>query len=633
MLFKLDEVKKHYGSQDVLRGATVQINPGEKVALVGRNGAGKTTLFRILAGMEQPDDGTVARVRNLRLGFLQQQVDYSDESSLLDMALSVFAELQEMEREMRRLEHEMSHAEGDKLDQVMHSYSELQHAYDHSGGFSYHARAEAVLLGLGFKKSDFDRPAAKLSGGQKNRLALAQLLLGEPDILLLDEPTNHLDVDAIEWLEEFLINYKSAFIIISHDRYFLDRVVNRIIELDNGKLTSYTGNYSQYVIEREVQREIQQRHYEQQQEMIARTEDFIRRNIAGQKTKQAKSRRKMLAKLDRVEAVQADRSSGDFRLKPLVPTGEQVLVTKDLAAGFADKRLMDKLTFTIWRGEVLGIIGPNGSGKTTLVRTLLDKIAPLDGKIQWGANVVIGYYDQQLNTLDPDGTIIGEIRTMDPLAKDGDLRSFLAKFLFTGDDVFKQINNLSGGEKGRLALAKLIYSRANVLILDEPTNHLDVASREALEDALSEYQGTIIVISHDRYFLDRVATEILYVANGKAVPFDGSYSEWHEALLAEKATAQTASEVPIKNGSAPKKQQIKQSQPKKSKQTRTSEAIEAEIHALEAEFASVGESLASEEAARNPQLLAEISSRYKAIEEQLANLYNEWETVGAETGS
>jgi ATP-binding cassette subfamily F protein 3 len=631
MLFKLDEVKKHYGSQDVLRGATVQINPGEKVALVGRNGAGKTTLFRILAGVEQPDDGTVARVRNLRLGFLQQQVDYSEQSSMLDMALAVFAELQEMEREMRRLEHEMSHKEGDDLDQIMATYSELQHAYDHAGGFAYHAKTEAVLLGLGFTKSDFDRPAAKLSGGQKNRLALAQLLLGEPDILLLDEPTNHLDVDAIEWLEEFLIGYKSAFVIISHDRYFLDRVVQRIIELDNGKLTSYTGNYSQYVVEREVQREIQQRHYEQQQEMIARTEEFIRRNIAGQKTKQAKSRRKMLAKIDRVDAVQADRSSGDFRLKPLVPTGEQVLVTKNLAAGFAEKRLVDNLTFTLWRGEVLGIIGPNGSGKTTLVRTLLDTIAPLDGTVQWGANVNIGYYDQQLNTLDADNSIIAEIRTIDPLAKDGDLRSFLAKFLFTGDDVFKQISNLSGGEKGRLALAKLIYSRANVLILDEPTNHLDVASREALEDALSEYAGTIIVISHDRYFLDRVATEILYVAGGKAEPFDGSYSEWHEASLAQRYASQQPVEAQAKSEPV-KKQPAKSAQPKKSKQARTAEAIEAEIQNLEAEFASVGESLASEEAARNPQLLAEISARYRSIEAQLASLYNEWETVGTQAG-
>ena len=630
MLFKLDSVKKHYGSQDVLRGATVQINPSEKVALVGRNGAGKTTLFRILAGLEQPDGGTVSRVRNLRLGFLAQQVEFAENASLLDMALAVFSELQEMEREMRRLEHLMSDGEGD-LEQIMTDYSEIQHAYDHQGGFSYHAKAESVLLGLGFDKEHFDKPVKQLSGGQKNRLALAQLLLGEPDILLLDEPTNHLDVNAIEWLEEFLIAYKSAYIIISHDRYFLDRVAQKIIEMDNGRLTSYTGNYSAYVIEREVQREIQQRHYEQQQELISKTEEFIRRNLAGQKTKQAKSRRKMLAKLDRVEAAATDRSSGDFRLKQIVATGTQVLVTKKLAAGYADKRLVSNFSFTLRRGEVLGIIGPNGSGKTTLVRTLLDKIAPLDGKIQWGANVSIGYYDQQLNTLDPQNTIIGELRLLDGLAKDLELRSFLAKFLFTGDDVFKQISNLSGGEKGRLALAKLIYSRVNVLILDEPTNHLDVASREALEDALSEYEGTIIVISHDRYFLDRVATQILNVEDGHAELFDGSYSEWHEMLLARQKAAQAPPPQPAAVDT--KKQPAKQNQPKKQKTPiKTAQAIEAEIHTLEAEFASVAESMASEEAARNPNLLAELSTKYTAIEQTLASLYTEWEAVGSEAG-
>ena len=632
MLFKLDSVKKHYGSQDVLRGVTVQINPSEKVALVGRNGAGKTTLFRILAGLEQPDDGTVARVRNLRLGFLAQQVEFAEHATLLDMALAVFSELQQMETEMRRLEHLMSDGEGD-LEQIMHDYSDIQHAYEHQGGFSYHAKAEAVLLGLGFNQEHFDRQVTQLSGGQKNRLALAQLLLGEPDILLLDEPTNHLDVAAIEWLEEFLIAYKSAYIIISHDRYFLDRVAQKIIEMDNGRLTSYTGNYSAYVIEREVQREIQQRHYEQQQELISKTEEFIRRNLAGQKTKQAKSRRKMLAKLDRVEAASTDRSSGDFRLKQIVATGTQVLVTKKLAAGYGDKRLVSNFSFTLRRGEVLGIIGPNGSGKTTLVRTLLDKIAPLDGKIQWGANVSIGYYDQQLNTLDPQNTIIGELRLLDGLAKDLELRSFLAKFLFTGDDVFKQISNLSGGEKGRLALAKLIYSRVNVLILDEPTNHLDVASREALEDALSEYEGTIIVISHDRYFLDRVATQILNVEGGHAELFDGSYSEWHEAVLANQKAAQEQADQIKSSPVLEKKQPPAKSNTQKKQKTRvkTAQEIEEEIHSLETEFASVTESMASEEAARNPNLLAELSARYAAIEQQLAGLYAEWEAVGSES--
>src|SRR5687767_9428519 len=370
----------------------------------------------------------------------------------------------------------------------------------------------------------------KLSGGQQNRLGLARLLLAEPDVLLLDEPTNHLDVNAVEWLEEFLQASTAGFVIVSYDRYFLDRCCRRIVELDNGRASSYTGNYSDYLVEREERREIQQRAYDNQQQLIAKTEEFIRRNLAGQKTKQAKSRRTMLAKLERVDAVRSDRASGDFRLQKIERTGNHVLMVEDVTIGYSDKVLARDISFILRRGECLGIIGPNGSGKTTFLKTILNKIPTLAGEVRWGTKVQVGYYAQQLDDLDDRNEIIMELRRVAPsTATAGELRTFLAKFLFTGDDVYKHVRDLSGGEKGRLALAKLIYSRVNVLVLDEPTNHLDITSREALEEALDAYEGTIITISHDRYFLDRVATQILALDTDElAVHYNGDYTEYHD---------------------------------------------------------------------------------------------------------
>src|SRR5689334_4425522 len=379
----------------------------------------------------------------------------------------------------------------------------------------------------------------KLSGGQQNRLGLACLLLAAPDVLLLDEPTNHLDVNAVEWLEEFLQTYPAGLVIISHDRYFLDRSCRRIIELENGRASSYTGNYSSYLVEREERREAQQRAYDNQQQLIAKTQEFIRRNIAGQKTKQAKSRRKMLEKLERIDAVRPDQSSGDFRLGAIERTGNHVLTVNQLSIGYPDTLLARDISFLLRRGECLGIIGPNGSGKTTFLKTILNKLAPLYGEVRWGSKVQIGYYAQQLDDLDDRNEIIMELRRVAlSTVTAGELRSFLAKFLFTGDDVYKHVRDLSGGEKGRLALAKLIYSRVNVLVLDEPTNHLDIPSREALEEALSAYEGTIVTISHDRYFLDRVATQILALDGvGGAEHYDGDYTEYHDWKLGLRESA------------------------------------------------------------------------------------------------
>jgi ATP-binding cassette subfamily F protein 3 len=637
MLFRLSDVYKSYGSQEILRGASLQINPGEHVGLVGRNGAGKTTIFRLIRGEESPDRGDVVLARGLRLGLLDQHVHFEPGLTVHEAALAAFGRLQQIEHEMHVLEHRMADGGAD-LDEVLNRYSDLQHQFEREGGFEYAARAEAILQGLGFDRDTWELETDMLSGGQQNRLGLARLLLAEPDVLLLDEPTNHLDVAAVEWLEEFLAAYRSAYVIISHDRYFLDRTTNRIIEIEAGRATSYTGNYSAYLVEREERREAQRRAYENQQQLISKTEEFIRRNIAGQKTKQAKSRRKMLEKLERVEAVRQDQAAGDFRLKGVERAGTQVLTVSRATIGYPGVTLAENINFTLRRGECLGIIGPNGSGKTTFIKTVLGKLDLLAGEVRWGTNVKIGYYAQQLDDLDDRNEIIMELRRVAPAtATAGELRSFLAKFLFTGDDVYKHVGDLSGGEKGRLALAKLIYSRVNVLVLDEPTNHLDIPSREALEEALDAYEGTIITISHDRYFLDRIATQILALDGaGGAEHYDGDYTQYHDWKAAQraardaaargaKAAEKAAPALAVAGRPAKATGAKNRSEPK-----RDAQQVETEIAGVEQRLAALSQEMARPEVARDPAQLQALDGEYRREEERLRLLYEEWERVAAE---
>jgi ATP-binding cassette subfamily F protein 3 len=642
MLFRLSDVYKSYASQEVLRGASLQINPGEHVGLVGRNGAGKTTAFRLISGEEMPDRGDVVRARGLSLGLLAQHVHFEAGSTVHESALAAFGHLQQIEHEMHELEHRMSEA-SDDLDTILARYSDLQHDFEREGGFEYAARAEAILLGLGFDREMWQLATEKLSGGQQNRLGLARLLLAEPDVLLLDEPTNHLDVGSVEWLEEFLSTYAAGFVIVSHDRYFLDRTCQRIVELENGRAASYTGNYSAFLIEREERREAQQRAFENQQQLIAKTEEFIRRNLAGQKTKQAKSRRKMLEKLERVEGVRPDQSSGDFRLQTIERAGTQVLIVEDASVGSPDKLLARDITFTLRRGECLGVIGPNGSGKTTFIKTVLGKLSPLAGEVRWGTKVQVGYYAQQLDDLDDRNEIIMELRRVAPSsATAGELRSFLAKFLFTGDDVYKHVRDLSGGEKGRLALAKLIYSRVNVLVLDEPTNHLDIPSREALEEALDAYQGTIITISHDRYFLDRVATQILSLDGaGGAEHYDGDYTEYHdwkaqERMRVVKEKNAPAQRIPQKAVASARKAdgqtKARAASNKRAKKepARDAPAIEAEIGEVEKQLAFLSEQMSQPQVVRDATRLQALKSSYQQVDVRLKGLYEEWERITTE---
>ncbi len=624
MLFRFSDVYKSYAAHEILGGVSFQLNPQEKAGLVGRNGAGKTTVFRLLTESEAPDSGEIVKASNLRLGLLEQHVDFAPGATVHSFAMAAFEKLIDIETEMRQLEAQMS-GHGEELEDIFARYGELQHQFEHEGGFEATARAEAVLLGLNFPREIWTHEAAHLSGGQKNRLGLARLLLSGADVLLLDEPTNHLDIRSVEWLEEFLQNYSGAYVIISHDRYFLDRTCTRIIELDEGKAYTSPGNYSEYLEIREERRETQRRAYENQQAMIARTEDFIRRNIAGQKTKMAKSRRNTLQRLERVEAVRGDRSGGNFDLKKVERSGGDVLMAEELAVGYENEPLIRGLNFTVHRGDALGIIGENGSGKTTFVKTILGKLHTVSGSYRWGVKTSIGYYSQQLEDLDERSEIIMELRRVAaPTVTDGELRGYLARFLFVGDDVYKRIGDLSGGEKGRLALAKLIYSRANVLVLDEPTNHLDIPSREALEDALVEYDGTVVVISHDRFFLDRVADGILALEkNGSYELFNGNYSEYHEWNL--RREKKEIIEVETSSVEATRSRSSDLSKNERLKLEKKARETEAEIARLEESLRELTEKMSDPETAAAPEKFARLSGEYHEAENRVGQLYQKWE--------
>ncbi len=630
MLFRLSDIQKSYGGTEILRGVSFQINPGEKVGLVGRNGAGKTTVFRLITGEETQDEGDLVTINGLKIGLLTQHVDFAGDETVHTAALSAFKEIHDIEAEMRVIEKRM---ESDHSPEILDRYSELQSAFEHADGFTYAARAESILMGMGFAPDMWNQEAATLSGGQKNRLGMVRLLLSGADVLLLDEPTNHLDVNAVEWLENFLHDFDRAYVVISHDRYFLDRTTSRIIEIENGRAVLYKGNYSKFVVERELRREQQQREYENQRAMISKTQEFIRRNLEGQKTKQAKSRRNMLERLERVDAVANEKHGGNFGLKKVERTGNNVLTAEELSVGFGERVLASKLNFSLLRGDVLGIIGGNGTGKTTLLRTLLGELRELDGKIHWGTKTDIGYYTQNLDSLDPRNEVVQELRRVAPLADNGELRTFLSRFLFMGEDVFKRVGDLSGGEKGRLALAKLIYSRKNVLILDEPTNHLDIPSREALEAALDEYDGTIITVSHDRFFLDKIATQMLAFDDRGVDIFSGNYTEYHDWRAAETAGQISSYAIPSKGGAEADRRNdnavssgAKLSKNQLDRLEKRASEIEGKMPGLESDLAKLSAELSSPEIVANYSRLQEVTRQFEKKEAQIKRLYEEWES-------
>src|SRR6266702_644608 len=529
------QVSKSYGAERIFDSVSFQINENDRIGLVGPNGAGKSTLLNILARREEPDEGSVALTRNTRIGYLPQVVDFQPENTLREEMLTVFADVHSWENELNELALALAspaaHEDIALHEKLLQRYADLQIRFEHAGGYTYENRVDQVLDGLGFTREQQQSPVFQLSGGQQTRAALGKLLLQEPDLLLLDEPTNHLDLKALEWLETYLINWKGAMVVVAHDRYFLDKVVSRTIEMAFARIEEYPGNYTKYLRLREERMERRLREYEAQQAHIAHTEEFIRRYKAGQRSREARGRQKLLDRLERVERPQ-DFPEMHFEFNAVFESGQVVLSTQKLVVGYPPEEHQSEPTVLVrvadlelMRGDRVVLLGLNGAGKNTLIRTIIGKIAPISGQVYPGHNVRIGYYSQTHSGLNPDRTIVDEIRQMSALSEDA-ARGFLARFLFTGDDVFKPINALSGGERSRVALAKLTLQGSNFLVLDEPTNHLDLQSRQFLEEILSEFEGTLLFVSHDRYFVDSLATKVWVIEDGVLIPYMGNYSEY-----------------------------------------------------------------------------------------------------------
>ncbi len=533
------QLGKAFGAYRVFQGLSFEVNKGEKLALVGVNGAGKSTLLKLIAGQEELDSGSITFQNGLKVAYLAQDVHFDFRHSLYEEMLTVFAGIDQLQVRLRQLEEQMTAPDngGAQWDDLLENYATLTEQFELLGGYEYETRIKQVLTGLGFGEEWWSRPIAHFSGGQKTRAALAHTLLSNPDLLLLDEPTNHLDLATLEWLEEFLVSWPGTIIVISHDRLFLDKVVARVLDLSNGKLEDYPGNYSKYLRLRAERLERANKEYEAQQEQIARTEDFIRRFRAGSRAQEAQGRQKALDRLERIERPK-EHSRLRFSLQTDMQSGRVVLATHHLTVGWQTNDnlypLFESPNLKVERGERVAIIGPNGSGKTTFLKTIMGEIAALDGLVELGTGVKAAYYAQTHEGLNPEHTVLEEIRWTHPFSQE-DARTYLGQFLFSKDDVFKRIGQLSGGERSRVALAKITLSKANLLVLDEPTNHLDVYAREALEELLGKYNGTILFVSHDRYLINRLATQLWEVSQAGVVVHRGNYSSFNSMKLLAQA--------------------------------------------------------------------------------------------------
>lgn len=629
MILSCNNISKSFGTDVIIKSCSFNIEDHEKAAIVGINGAGKSTLLKIITGIEPADTGLVTLAKDKTLGYLSQQQNLNSDNTIYDELLSVKQYILDMEAQLRSIENQMKSADDTALETLMKKYSDLNHEFELNNGYAYKSEITGVLKGLGFAEEDFTLNVNTLSGGQKTRVALGRLLLSKPDIILLDEPTNHLDMESISWLENYLLNYSGAVLIVAHDRYFLDKIVSNIIELDNGNATVFSGNYTDYASKKAILRNMQLKEYLNQQREIKHQEEVITKlkQFNREKSiKRAESREKMLNKMEFVDKPEILNDKMDIKLEPNVISGNDVLTVDNLTKGFDGTVLFDNICFQIKRGERVALIGSNGTGKTTILK-LINGIIPADsGSIYLGAKVNIGYYDQEHHVLDPDKTIFDEIRDAYPDLNNTQIRNTLAAFLFTNEDVFKYIKDLSGGERGRVSLAKLMLSNANFLILDEPTNHLDITSKEILENALNSYTGTVLFVSHDRYFINSTATRIIELANKTVVNYIGNYDYYLEKkdILGAKPITNNISKS---SSSAISKlnwqeEKVKQAQQKKIKNEikRTEERmalIEAEIEELDNMYADPA---ISSDTAK----LMEIHTRKEALSKELDELYDKW---------
>lgn len=629
MILSCNNISKSFGTDVIIKSCSFNIEDHEKAAIVGINGAGKSTLLKIITGIEPADTGLVTLAKDKTLGYLSQQQNLNSDNTIYDELLSVKQYILDMEAQLRSIENQMKSADDTALETLMKKYSDLNHEFELNNGYAYKSEITGVLKGLGFAEEDFTLNVNTLSGGQKTRVALGRLLLSKPDIILLDEPTNHLDMESISWLENYLLNYSGAVLIVAHDRYFLDKIVSKIIELDNGNATVFSGNYTDYASKKAILRNMQLKEYLNQQREIKHQEEVITKlkQFNREKSiKRAESREKILNKMEFVDKPEILNDKMDIKLEPNVISGNDVLTVDNLTKGFDGTVLFDNICFQIKRGERVALIGSNGTGKTTILK-LINGIIPADsGSIYLGAKVNIGYYDQEHHVLDPDKTIFDEIRDAYPDLNNTQIRNTLAAFLFTNEDVFKYIKDLSGGERGRVSLAKLMLSNANFLILDEPTNHLDITSKEILENALNSYTGTVLFVSHDRYFINSTATRIIELANKTVVNYIGNYDYYLEKkdILGAKPITNNISKS---SSSAISKlnwqeEKVKQAQQKKIKNEikRTEERmalIEAEIEELDNMYADPA---ISSDTAK----LMEIHTRKEALSKELDELYDKW---------
>lgn len=640
ILLQAVEISKSFAAEPILSGINLQIQTGERIGLVGVNGAGKSTLLKIITGQLLPDSGDIRKGKDVQLGYLAQNSGLESDKTIWDEMISVFASLRSMEQELRALESKMGEPMPEKeYEQLLAQYSALSEQFKERGGYQYEANIRSILHGLRFYEDDYQTFISSLSGGQKTRLALCKLLLTTPDILVLDEPTNYLDIETLTWLERYLHNYTGAVLVVSHDRYFLDALVTVIYEIERTHCKRFVGNYSKYLDLKAEDIERQLAMFDKQQAEINRLEDFIARNIArASTTKRAQSRRKMLDKIDRIQRpITADkRVSFSFDIDRV--SGNEVLKIKDLSVGYKDKKLSSGLTFQLDRGERVALLGPNGIGKSTLLKTVIGELEPLAGTITLGSNVSIGYYDQEQKELHSDKTVLHELWDDYPLMPEKDIRTVLGNFLFSGDDVLKKISSLSGGEKARVSLAKLMLQNSNFLILDEPTNHLDIYSKEVLENALEDYPGTILFVSHDRYFLNKMATRVIELHPHGAVSYLGNY----EYFLEKKTEMEELGKMPIeaaqeasedknrKNSNKESFLQDKEQQRKERQRQRKIEEVEKKIEELESDIAELQDLLCQPEIFEDPIKAHETNLQLEEKNQQLEALMEEWEMLQEE---
>ena len=639
MILACRQIQKAYGIDVVLDKVDFHIEEREKAAIVGVNGAGKTTLFQILTREIPADGGEFYIKRDASLGYLAQNIRINGDRTIYEEMLSVFGKIIQTEYNLRELENEMGQLQGQALSEKMEAYAALQHEFDRMDGYSYQSRLRGVLKGLGFAESELHRPINQLSGGQKTRVHLAKLLLSKPDILLLDEPTNHLDIASVEWLEDFLRSYPGAALIISHDRYFLDRIVTKVIEIENKKSTVYNGNYSFYWQQKEINRALQQKAYETQQKELKHQEEVIRtlRSFNREKSiKRAESREKALQKIERIERPDALPAQMRLTLTPFLTSGNDVLHAEHLSKSYGGQQIFHNVSFDVKRGEKVAIIGPNGVGKSTLFRMLLQEVSTDSGRIRFGTNVFVGYYDQEQAKLDETKTIFAEIADAYPALTQGQIRNMLAAFVFTEDDVFKPISALSGGEKGRVSLAKIMLSKANLLMLDEPTNHLDMFSKEVLEDALNRYEGTVIYISHDRYFINKTAEKILELTPDGVVLYSGNYDYYLQKKAertvrdAEQPLQNTEKSVaPAQPVSDTKNDWLKQKEQQAAERRLANKIAKLEVEIEEAETTLTQADADLAACGTDYGRANEIYAAKTKLEEKLETLLAEWEELNS----